>query len=378
MRVAFDATVSGRAQTGVEVYARALFPALHATGVDVRWWQHPLTPAHRRWHRARNGVGLTSWLMRGARRRVREESVAVFHATTAIGPLAMPCPLVLTVHDATTVTAPLKRGPADRAFQRLFAVESARRAAAILTPTRVAADAVTDAFGLRPERVHVVPLGVDRRFFESTADDVQRVRSTYALTRPYVLYVGASTPRKNLPTLVRAMRLVGRRFPDVELILAGPAPPLPDPWTPDGVRRLGHVRDQDLPALYAGATAMAYVSRCEGFGLPVLEAMAAGAPVVTSAGTAMAEVVGDAALLVQPDEVDDIAAAIERLLSDGMLRQTLVTRGRRRSVPFTWSATAVATAAVYAHVAGSPHSSLCALSPGPATRPASSPSALAP
>ncbi len=378
MRIAYDATVSARARTGVEQYARRLFPALRAAGADVVWWQHPLA-AHLPGRRVVNGARLASWLAWGAARRARREGVDVLHATTSIGPVRHPCPVVLTVHDATPVTHPLHRGAGDRAFQRVFSVEAARRAAAVLAPTQSAAQAIAEHYRVDPSRIHVVPLGVADAFRQVTPDGAARIRSRYGLTRPFVLFVGANTPRKNLPRLLDAMRIVVSRHPDVEFVIAGPVAPGIDrqaaaPW----VRPLGFVPDADLPGLYAAASCLAYVSLCEGFGLPVVEAMAAGVPVVTSNVSAMPEVAGGAAHLVDPQASDAIAAGILRVLEDTTLRSALVQHGRDRSLAFDWRQTATRTIDVYRLACGGSYSSRVALSPGPESAPSHSPSALAP
>ncbi len=379
MRIAYDATVSARARTGVEQYARRLYPALRDQGIDVVWWQRPLARNLGGAGRVLNGARLGAWLVWGSARRARRDGIDVLHATTSIGPVHQRCPVVLTVHDATPVTAPLHRGVADRAFQRVFSVEAARRATAVLAPTQVAAQAIADHYRVNPLRIHVVPLGVAEAFRCVTSDDVSRIRRQYALVRPFVLYVGAATPRKNLPRLIEAMQLVASQHPDVEFVIAGPAAPRGASGGPAlRVRHLGYVPDADLPGLYAAASCVAYVSLCEGFGLPVVEAMAAGAPVVTSNVSAMPEVAGDAAHLVDPYAIDAIAAGIVRVLEDTTLRATLLQRGRARSLAFDWRHTAARTIDVYRLACGDSYSSRDALSPGPASTPSHSPSALAP
>jgi alpha-1,3-rhamnosyl/mannosyltransferase len=143
------------------------------------------------------------------------------------------------------------------------------------------------------------------------------------------------------------------------------------------VRRLGEVGEADLPAIYAGAACLGYVSECEGFGLPVIEAMAAGTPVVTSNTSALPEVAGGAALLVDPWSIEAIADGLERVLSDTALADALRVRGRARSGEFDWSRTAAGTEEIYRQVCGLDYSSRVPLSPGPASAPTHSPAALA-
>lgn len=362
MRVAFDVTVSARARTGVGVYARALFPALVGRGLDVQRWQHDIGVPGRPWGRAVNGARLMAWQTVGLGRRAAREGVDLIHATAAIGPLRARCPLVMTIHDATTVTMPVQTNAADRLFQRVFAVEAARRADAILAPTRVAAETIAEHYGVAAARVRVVPLGVSPAFRTVTTAQVAAARARYGLERPYVLYVGADTPRKNLATLVRAMARLGTSLADLDLVIAGPPGPRDgqldavarQAGLPRRIRRLGEVPDAWLPAVYGGAQCVAYVSLCEGFGLPIIEAMAAGAPVVTSACSSMPEVAGGAAVLVNPLSADDLSSAIDRVVHDTTLSARLRRLGTQRSAAFDWSITARLTGGVYGDVTGRP------------------------
>jgi glycosyltransferase involved in cell wall biosynthesis len=195
-----------------------------------------------------------------------------------------------------------------------------------------------------------VPLGV-RPPAAFDADARAEADRWHALERPYVLSVGTAEPRKNLSVLVEAMRALGRD--DVDLVLVGPAGWGEDVATlvaplGDRVQRLGFVPDADLGHLYAGAAAFAYPSRWEGFGLPVLEAMAHGAPVVTSAGTACAEVAGDAGLLVAADDSAALGQALARLLVDPAEADRRRALGRARAAELTWERTADLTADAYA------------------------------
>jgi len=185
--------------------------------------------------------------------------------------------------------------------------------------------------------------------------DATAVRKRYGIDRPYLLFCGTREPRKNLPRLLEAVRRLDNR--DVELVLAGPAGWKGD--VSDGsdeldsqVRALGFVPPEELGALYEGAELVVYPSLAEGFGLPVLEAMAHGVPVVTSAGSATEEVAGDAALLVDPLDIDAIASAIDRILDDGAFATSLREAARARAAAFTWDRTAELVAAVYAEAAG--------------------------
>ena len=209
------------------------------------------------------------------------------------------------------------------------------------------------AAGIESDRLRLVPWAVNVR--PLAADEAERVRTRYGIVRPYVFFCGTIEPRKNLHRVLAAFRSLDR--PDLELVIAGP-----QGWKDDigaavaglagRVRRLGAVPRVDLDALYAGAAAVVYPSLGEGFGLPVLEAMAQGAAVVTSAGTATEEVAGDAALLVDPLDVDSIAGALDQLLEDRGLAAKLGELARERAAGFTWARSAELAFAVYLEAAG--------------------------
>ena len=317
-------------------------PAAFAPPIEVRQLPLPRQLLYETWHALR-------WP--GIERATGP--VDVVHATAVAVPPTK-APLVVTIHDLAFFadpTQPTKHGL--RFFTR--GTELARRhAELVLVPSQATADECL-AHGFDAARLRVVPWGVDA--VEVGEDEVAKVRAAHGLDRPYVLFVGTIEPRKNLRGLVEAMRTLAGR--DVDLVLVGP-----DGWNEDvasllarldgtgiGVHALGFLPPAELPALYAGCAAFCFPSLREGFGMPVLEAMAHGAPVVTSAGTATAEVAGDAALLVDPNDHDAIATALGTLLDEPAVAADLAERGRARAATFTWERTAALTAAAYAEVA---------------------------
>jgi glycosyltransferase involved in cell wall biosynthesis len=276
--------------------------------------------------------------------------VDVIHATAvAIPPRTVP--LVVTIHDLAFLA---DRSQATAHGNRFFrrGTELARRHAdLVLCPSQATIDECLAA-GFDADRLRLIPWGVHSH--PAGAGDVERVRSRYRLAKPYVLFNGTIEPRKNLGALMTAFAALDGH--DVDLAVVGP-----EGWNEDldaltaplgdRVRSLGFLPRADLDALLAGAEVFCYPSLREGFGLPVLEAMAQGTAVVTSSGTATEEVAGDAALLVDPRDPSTITDALDRLLSDRAAADELGRRGRARAAEFTWQRTADLTAAAYAEVA---------------------------
>ncbi|MGI8938779.1 MAG: glycosyltransferase family 4 protein [Iamia sp.] len=278
-----------------------------------------------------------------ALRRPRVESatgpVDLVHATAVAVPGSR-APLVVTVHDLAFLAEP---GHATRHGLRFFrrGTELTRRhARLVLVPSEATARECEEA-GIGRDRIRVVPWGVTPR----PVDDADRAqaRARHDLDRPYVLFVGTIEPRKNLPRLVDAVARLDR--PDVELLIVGQ-----HGWNedlaalldrlPGRARALGFLAPDELAPLYDGAAVVAYPSLREGFGLPPLEAMAQGAAVVTSSGTATEEVAGDAAVLVDPTSVDAIAEGLERVLGDDALAAALGERDQARAATYTRERTA--------------------------------------
>jgi len=266
--------------------------------------------------------------------------------------------VVLTVHDLAFRLDPESAPAATRDWLRALphALERARR---ILVPSeRTAADLAAE-FGIDPAIVRVTPLGVDRdRYREVPPARVADACRRHRIVGPYLLFVGAIEPRKNLALLVRAFARLPPGSPPASLVIAGTGVP----WNPEGTYRLeralaeiprpvaervlrtGYVAQADKVALLSGARGLVYPSLYEGFGLPVLEAMACGTPVLTSSSSATAEVAGDAALMVEARDEEAVAEGMQRLLTDESLRASLRARGLDRAGRFDWSTTAELTA----------------------------------
>lgn len=321
-------------QIGVSAWHRAPAPAAWTPPIPVRALPLPRLALYDAWQRLR-------------RPAVEHATgpVDLVHATGHVA-AASRAPLVANVYDLSFLHDPSHFTPRGiSVFTRFLDIVRADAAMVICPSEATRVDCL--AAGIDPARLRVAPLGTDAP--PAAPTDVQRVQAQYALDRPYVLFVGTVEPRKNLGRLMQAFARLGDV--DADLVLVGPEGWSTElPSTP--VRRLGFVPKADLAGLYAGAAVVAYPSLREGFGLPVLDAMAQGAAVVTSATTSTAEVAGDTALLVDPLDVDAIAGALQRLLHHPDLARELGAAARERAATFTWERTAAAVVTAYRDVLG--------------------------
>ncbi len=266
-------------------------------------------------------------------------------------PLVCPVPAVATIHDVGYLWYREAYSPLRWTLLHLGTLWNVRAARRLVVDSEATARDLTTHFGVAPERLRVAYLGGP----EPRVVDPSDVLARYALPPRYLLFVGTLQPRKNLNRALRAFAIARQatRLP-LALVLAGQpgrdAPRLRGMVAALGlendVRWLGYVPDADRPALFAGATAFVFPSLYEGFGLPALEAMAWGTPVLASSAGSLPEVVGDAGLLVDPYDVDELARAMERLLDDAALRERLIEAGRRRAATFTWERCAATVEAV--------------------------------
>jgi glycosyltransferase involved in cell wall biosynthesis len=297
----------------------------------------------------------------GLRRiRRRRGGLDVVHAPSVAVPPKGSYRLVVTVHDAAPVLFPETYPARGRWFHARGLRAAARRADLVITISQAAADEIDEHTEIDRDRVRVVPNGVDHR--EASDDDVRMARTAFDLgDRPYVLWLGSLEPRKNVGMLVEAFaRCVATSDLPHMLVLAGPAG-----WREDRdavlaparrlggrVRTIGRVGDDHLAGVYRGADLFALPSRHEGFGIPMLEAMAQGTPVVCADIPALREVAGGAARLIPPDDPDAWATALDALLGDDAERARLGVAGSRRAAGFSWEQCAAATRAVYREALG--------------------------
>ena len=287
----------------------------------------------------------------------------VLHSPYIVKPYLLPCPSVVTIYDVLPLRYPTTLSPRGRRFYRLALRRAARSARSLITISTVSRDDLAFHLRIPRERIVVTPLAAAPSFTPQPVDEITDMRLRYGLPRHYVLYVGSNKPHKNIDRLLRAWERVIPELPasltDTVLVIAGkfdPRYPLPatianERGLSERVKILPGVSDDDLPALYSGALLFVFPSSYEGFGLPPLEAMACGTPVVCAYAGSLPEVVGEAALTVDPHNMHEIAEGILRVLRSPDLARFLRERGQRQAARFSWRATAQATLDVYEHVA---------------------------
>lgn len=361
MRALFDATAIPADRGGVGRYVDELLPALASQGVELVVACQPrdaellgdlvptatvLTAPGRVSGRAARMV----WEQTSLPALARRVGADLVHSPHYTMPVRSPVPVVVTVHDATFFSHPELHLPVKVAFFRAATRVAARRAAALVAPSCATRDEVVGYTGADPRRFHVAYHGVDREVFHPVAhDEVERVRSGLGIAagEGYIAFLGTLEPRKNLPALVRAwVRVSEGRDRPPQLLLAGA-----NGWdraldeqlaaVPSNlvVRRTGYLRLADLAGYLAGAEVVAYPSLGEGFGLPVLEAMACGAAVLTSRELALPEVGGDAVAYCGTSD-EEIAGELGSLLDSAPRRAELARAALDRAATFTWERSA--------------------------------------
>jgi glycosyltransferase involved in cell wall biosynthesis len=261
---------------------------------------------------------------------------------------------VVTIHDLGYLAFPEAHTRQRRIELDLTTRWSVQRATQVIAISQATKDALIEHYHADPARVTVIYHGVSPLFRPVDSVAIAELQAHYGLHKPYFLYVGTIQPRKNLQRLIAAFRMLAGQVADIELLIVGKRGWLTEQIEAEArsaglaerVRFLGFVPDGDLPALLSGATAFVFPSLYEGFGLPVLEAMACGTPVLTANTSALPEVAGDAALLVDPSSSEAIASGLQRLAEDADLRAALRARSLARAAQFTWERCARETLAV--------------------------------
>ena len=366
LRVGIDGRALTSPAAGVRRYTRELLEALVGLRDDATFvalgGESGSVPAGVEWideppHPPTN----LGWTLSGLPRAARRAGVDVLHAPAYTAPIWGAPPTVLTIHDVSYARHPewypYRRDLVRRAFYR----RSARAAWIILTDSEFSASEITAAYGIPRDRIEVVPLGVDRRFSPAGPGEVCELPQE--ISGPFILHVGDLHERRNLVTVVDALIGARRHFggaAGVSLVLAGIDRGVGDGLcaiaaaadVPEAVVMLGAVSEELLLSLYRCASALVYPSLYEGFGLPVLEAMACGTPVIASRAASIPEVLGDAGVLLDPRDVAGWTSAIVSVINDDDRRGQMRAQGLARATEFTWARTARLTLEAYRRARG--------------------------
>ena len=285
----------------------------------------------------------------------------LFHATEHLLPPLRSIPTVLTVHDLIFRHLPAHHKPLNRWYLNLVMPLYCQRATHIIAVSECTRRDLVTAYDLAPEKITVVHEAAASHFCPQSPEVIAAVRSRYGLPDRYLLFVGTIEPRKNLACLLPVFETIHAEGLSDGLVIVGRRGWLYDEFfarlerspVRDAVSFPGYVLDEDLPAIYGGSQGLVFPSVYEGFGLPVLEAMACGTPVAASNASSLPEIGGDAALYADPLDVEGITKAVRRLLSDAELREHLRARGLERAAQFSWERAAARTRAVYERFLGS-------------------------
>jgi len=366
VRVAIDLSVANISQAGTATYARTLLETLKRVDSFNEYFalaveqQRDMSVRKTFSSRLETVYRDIVWMHGVLPWQAHRTKVDILHMPANVIPLFSPCPVVVTIHDLTVLTMPQNFTFWHRNYSRTFVPLAARHASRILTVSEQSKRDIVEQLGVAPDKVAVTYEAASPRFRPLSEREIAGVRQRYDLLEPFILNVGTIEPRKNLLRLLQAFATLRREGFSYQLVQAGPRGWLFDSVLAevnrlelrDSVRFLGRVPVEDLVGLYNAATVFAYPSLYEGFGLPVLEAMACGCPVVTSNTSSLPEVVGQAGTMIDPLSVGDLADAIQEVLEDRVVAQDMRQRGLERASQFSWQRCAEETLAVYRQVLG--------------------------
>ncbi|HVN53912.1 MAG TPA: glycosyltransferase family 1 protein [Anaerolineaceae bacterium] len=365
MRIGFDRTFAEINQAGTGIYVDSLARALvnRADNDTVRFFSagqfrdlsKPKTLRTRMDTLYRDLI----WMHLILPIQARKTYIDLLHMPANLCPIYSPCPVVLTILDTIIYQNPNNFPLWQRNYFLALGPHSARNAAHIITISESSKADIVKTFGISPEKITSIPIAVSPEFRILDESHIKNVKLKFGLNR-FILTVGAIEPRKNLLRLMQAFNMIRNNYPDIVLVHAGPRgwhmdhlmPYIEQQGLSSSVRFIGRVPLSELVGLYNAATLFAYPSLYEGFGLPVLEAMSCGCPVITSNVSSMPEIAGGSTILIDPLQTEEIAGAIQSLISKPDLREILRQKGLQRANCFSWSQCANETIEVYQKVLG--------------------------
>ena len=295
-------------------------------------------------------------------RNIKRERLDVFFSPYYKAPLLCPCALVISILDILFLKAPFYNRPGRslyNAYIKNMISVTARKSAAIITISENSKKDLISTLGLPEEKIRIVRLAQEERFKPAGGDSINKVKSKYGLERPYILYVGNLEPHKNVQGLIKAYAGLPEKLMDENrLVIIGKSRHYREALSVMAVKlRLGSkasfldcVDDDDLPALYSGANLFVFPSFYEGFGLPPLESISCGTPVIYSNAASLPEVIGDAGVMIDPGNIPELSKAMERLLSDARLRAELRESGLKRAALFNARDTAAKMLDIFAEI----------------------------
>jgi glycosyltransferase involved in cell wall biosynthesis len=367
MRIGLDARALTKPNTGIGYYTLSLIRHLLAVDQENEYFLYSNRDYDQsqfgsypnvRFRPGRFGIG-TLWVQIVLPWLMIRDRIDVFHSTQAMAPLLGRVPTVVTVLDLIPILFPEQHDRQSNLAAKLYSLvfNRAKKLIAISDSTK---NDLVKVMGIKADKIKTIYLAADRNIFRPH-DDLAQIRLKYSLSKPFILSVGVISPRKNIQRLIEAYAALDRSLRrQYELVIVGKKG-----WQyedifntidrlalGDSVRYLGPVEPADLPLLYSSAQIFAYPSLYEGFGLPVLEAMACGTPVITSNVSSLPEVAGDAALYIDPTKTGELTRALDRLLTDNGMQTEMRAKGFAQAKMFSWERCAKETLAVYREAVG--------------------------
>lgn len=358
MRIGIDVGILREKKRGVGRYLSNLLEGFSKFSSDDDIYLYSPGPIlynfikNRNWHARIGTLPLpgTFWLQTQCKNYIKKDNVEIFFGPSHILPLNLSNTIkkVLAVHDLVAILYPETMTNYNRFIHNIFFAKSLKSADSIIAMSEATKQSIIEKFGINENKINVIYEGVSKSFRPYQPEEVKSILNQYGLNKPYLLSVGTLEPRKNYPLLLRAFKglktdcnlvIIGKPGWKFEKIFAS----INDLKLGNRVKILGYVKDEDLPYLYNGAEIFVFPSIYEGFGLPVLEALACGTPVICSNSSSLPEVGGDAVIYFNPNSADELVTKVNQLLTDNELKKLLIQKGLNRVKLFTWDKTAQKT-----------------------------------